>query len=219
MAETGSILDVPWPPGAPDLPTSTARAGPPDPLVLPVLLLNRLFEPVRITTTRRAFILLYAGVARALDEAGESHDFARWRTLPVRQGIDDAVPIVHGELRVPRVLHLRHYARHRRPPIRLTRRNVMLRDGHQCQYCGRQLPTRELNIDHVIPRSRGGEDSWQNLVTACRSCNRRKGRRTPLEAAMPLLRAAGAPRWSMSVQLLLGLRRTYAEWAPYLEPT
>lgn len=188
-----------------------------DPLSLPVLVLNRVFEPVRITTVRRAIRLLYTGTAQALDDIGEFHDFSAWLSLPVRHGVDDMLPIVTGTLRVPRIVHLRRYARVRRPTVRLTRRNVMLRDGFQCQYCERRGPVSLLDIDHVIPRSRGGEDSWTNLVTACQPCNRRKGRRTPLEAAMPLLRLPGAPRWSHAVQLLAGTTLRYEEWEPFLK--
>ena len=93
------------------------------------------------------------------------------------------------------------YERLRRPVIRLSRKNLMLRDGHQCQYCARTPMVRELNIDHVLPRSRGGPDSWENLVTACRVCNLRKGRRTPEEAGMRLLRIPAPPRWSATTQL------------------
>lgn len=188
-----------------------------DPLELPVLLLNRFFQPVQITSARRAIVLLFGGAALAVDENGELYDFASWRDKRVRPAADDGLPIVDGVLRVPRVLHLRRYERMRRPVIRLSRKNLMLRDEHQCQYCARHLPTRELNIDHVLPRSRGGSDSWENLVTACRPCNLRKGRRTPEEAAMRLLRAPIAPRWSMSVQLLLGHPRPFPEWTAFLE--
>jgi 5-methylcytosine-specific restriction endonuclease McrA len=194
--------------------TTTARPG--DPLTLPVLVLNRVFEPVRITTVRRAIGLMYSGSAHALDEAGEIIDFENWRGLPVRDG-DDALLIVDGALRVPRVVHLRRYARATLPTVRLTRRNVMLRDSFQCQYCGRQPTVRELDIDHVLPRSRGGEDSWVNLVTACLGCNRKKGHRTPVEAGMPLMRRPAAPRWSLAVQLLVSAPASYKEWEPFLK--
>lgn len=187
-----------------------------DPLDLPVLVVNRYFQPVQITTARRAFLLLFGGAALAIDEAGELHEFGTWRTLPVRAG-DDGLPIVGGSLRVPRVLHLRRYDRLRRPTIRLTRRNLMLRDGHQCQYCARRPKVSDLNIDHVVPRSRGGQDSWENLVTACRPCNLRKGWKTPDEASMRLIRQPVAPRWSMSVQILMGLPSTFEEWQPFLK--
>lgn len=188
-----------------------------DPLELPVLLVNRYFQPVQIASARRAFVLLFGGAALAVDEHGELFDFPSWRKKLVRPLVDDGLPIVDGVLKVPRVLHLRRYERMRRPVIRLSRKNLMLRDEHQCQYCARRLPTRELNIDHVLPRSRGGSDSWENLVTACRACNLRKGRRTPDEAAMRLLRTPSAPRWSMSAQILLGHPRPFPEWAAFLE--
>ncbi|MDI1443726.1 HNH endonuclease [Polyangium sp. 6x1] len=187
-----------------------------DPLTLPVLALNRHFHPVQVTTARRAFLLLFGGAAHAIDEAGEVHDFTSWRRLPVRE-TDDGLPIVGGSLRVPRVLHLRRYERVRRPTVRLSRRNVMLRDAHQCQYCLKRPPVRDLNIDHVVPRSRGGVDSWENLVTACRPCNLRKGRRTPEEASMRLLRTPTAPRWSASMLLLLGRPEPFKEWEPFLK--
>jgi 5-methylcytosine-specific restriction endonuclease McrA len=181
----------------------------------PVLVLNRIFQPVQLTTAKRAFVLLYGGAALALDESGEEHPFDAWRTLPVRAD-DDALPVVGGKLRVPRVLHLHRYDRTPRITVRLTRRNLMFRDAHQCQYCGKQPPLRELNIDHVLPRSRGGPDSWENLVTACRVCNLRKGWRTPEEANMRLARRPFRPRWSMTAQILLGSATKYREWEPFL---
>lgn len=193
------------------------RERPREPLELPVLVVNRLFQPVQVTSARRAFLLLYGGAATAIDDEGEMHDFSRWRTLPVRPPDDDELPIIGGALRVPRVLHLRRYDRMRRQPIRLSRKNVMLRDGHRCQYCANELPVRELNIDHVLPRSRGGPDTWDNLVTACRLCNLKKGRRTPEEAGMVLMAPPAAPRWSRAAQILLGSTSAFKEWAPFLK--
>lgn len=192
------------------------RARRSDPLGLPVLVVNRFFQPVQITSARRAFLLLFGGAALAIDELGEMYDFGAWRSLPVRAS-DDGLPVIGGALRVPRVLHLRRYERVRRPVIRLTRKNVMLRDAHQCQYCGRRPPVRDLNINHVMPRSRGGVDSWENLVTACRLCNLRKGWRTPEEAMMRLLRIPAPPRWTSTMQILLGSPSPFEEWAPFLK--
>jgi 5-methylcytosine-specific restriction endonuclease McrA len=194
-----------------------ALARPPmtDVLSLPVLVLNRHLAPVQVTTARRAVVLLYGGVALALDEGGESYDFEFWRHLPVRNG-DDGLPIVGGALRVPRVVHLLRYERTPRVTVRLTRRNLMFRDAHQCQYCGRRPPLRELNIDHVVPRSRGGDDSWENLVTACRTCNLRKGWKTPEEADMHLERRPFRPKWTMTAQILLGSGWRFKEWEPFL---
>jgi 5-methylcytosine-specific restriction endonuclease McrA len=136
--------------------------------------------------------------------------------MPVPEG-DDAVPIVGGAIRIPRVLHLLRYERTPRVTVRLTRKNLMVRDEHQCQYCARVLPVRDLNIDHVLPRSRGGPDSWENLVTACRNCNLRKGWKTPEEANMRLARRPFRPKWSMSAQILMFTPRRFKEWEPFLK--
>lgn len=188
-----------------------------DPLTLPVLVLNRIFQPVRITTARRAIKLMFTASAEALTADGDLIALDRWLDLPVREGVDDSIRHVNGALRVPRIVHLRHYARRRQPTVRLTRRNVMLRDAFQCQYCAKRSPAVGLDIDHVLPRSRGGGDTWTNLVTACQPCNRKKGRRTPTEAAMPLLRQPRQPRWSTVVQLLAGTARRYKEWEPFIK--
>lgn len=180
-----------------------------------MLLLNRHFAPVSVIPARRALVLLYGGVAHAIDEHGEAFDFGRWRRLPVREA-DDRLPIVAGALRVPRVLHLLAYERSPHHVVRLTRRNLLLRDGYQCQYCGSSPGVRGLNVDHVLPRSRGGPDTWENLVISCRECNLRKGRKTPEEAGMRLARKPQRPRWSATAHILLSARRPYREWQPFL---
>lgn len=189
----------------------------PDVLSLPVLVLNRHFVPIQVTTVKRALVLLYGGAADALDEFGELCDFDLWREVPVREN-DDSIPLVQGSLRAPRVVHLSRYERTPRIAVRLTRRNIMFRDGHECQYCGLRPGLRaELNIDHVLPRSRGGQDTWENLVTSCRACNLRKGRRTPDEANMRLARRPVQPKWSSLAQLLLGHEVKFKEWEPFLK--
>ncbi|MGC4091854.1 MAG: HNH endonuclease [Polyangiaceae bacterium] len=185
-------------------------------LTLPVLLLNRHFSPVSVATVRRAFVLLYGGAARAVDAEGETHDFSSWRSVPVRS-LDDGLPIIGGHIRAPRVLHLLRYDRAPKASVRLTRRNLMVRDQFQCQYCGRRPSTRELNLDHVVPKSRGGGDTWENLVVSCRTCNLRKGRRTPVEAGMSLLSVPHHPRWSTAAQIRLVMREPFAEWQPFLQ--
>jgi 5-methylcytosine-specific restriction endonuclease McrA len=187
-----------------------------DVLSSPVLVLNRHFQPVQVTTAKRAFVLLYGGAAQALTEGGDAFDFDAWRQLPVRES-DDALPIVNGALRVPRIVHLHKYDRTPRTAVRLTRRNLMFRDAHECQYCGRRPPVRDLNIDHVQPRSRGGPDTWENLVTACRVCNLRKGWKTPEEANMHLARKPFRPKWTMGAQILLVHPRKFPEWEPFLK--
>ncbi len=187
-----------------------------DVLSLPVLVLNRYLSPVQVTTVKRAIVLMYGGVAHALDEIGEAYEFDMWRDMPVRDD-DDAIPVVGGAIRVPRVVNLLRYDRTPRVTVRLTRRNLMFRDAHQCQYCGRRPPMRELNIDHVLPRSRGGDDTWENLVTACRPCNLRKGWKTPEEANMRLARRPFRPKGTMTAQILLGSGWKFKEWEPFLK--
>ncbi len=200
----------------PKAPSAPREATPGNVLNLPVLVLNRYFAPLRLTTTRRALVLLYAGSARALDEGGELYAFPEWLALPPRQQ-DDVVPLVSGALRVPRVLQLARYDKRPRVELRLTRKNLLLRDEGRCQYCGAQPTPRDLNVDHVLPRSRGGRDSWENLVISCKRCNLTKGQRTPEEANMHLRARPSRPRWSTSTHILLSAKQPYAEWEPFLQ--
>ena len=160
-----------------------------------VLVVNRHLQAVHITSARRAFVLLWTEVARAMDESWQTHDFPAWTELPVRE-TDLALGTSRGAMRVPRVIQLVTYDRMPRSTVRLTRRNVFLRDAHTCQYCLRRGTTRDLNLDHVMPRSRGGPMTWENVVCSCRVCNLRKGGRTPQEANMRLARKPVRPRWS-----------------------
>lgn len=185
-----------------------------DSLAVPVLVLNRSYQPIRITTARDAFGLLYGGRARAVDEDFEHHDFERWRNVRPRRG-DDIVGTPGGPVRVPRVLMVLGYSRVPRTTVRLSRRNLFLRDAHTCQYCARTLPPRDLNLDHVVPRSRGGRSTWENLVTSCRDCNLRKGGQVLDESGMRLRRRPFRPNWNFVVQLQSSGRR-FGEWEPFL---
>jgi 5-methylcytosine-specific restriction endonuclease McrA len=190
--------------------TRRTRTG----LEAPVLVLNRHFQPVRITTARQAFLLLYIGRARALDRRFEPHAWDAWSLSPLETG-DEAVGTPRGKIRVPRVLLLSGYSRTPHAPLRLSRRNLFLRDAFTCQYCGIRPGVRDLNLDHVVPRSRGGRSSWENLVTSCRECNLTKGYSTPEEAGMQLRAAPRRPSWSMALMMTAPSSR-YPEWEPFL---
>ncbi len=179
-----------------------------------VLVINRHMQAVHITSARRAFVLMWTEVARAMDGSWQTHDFGAWSALPVR---DEDIPLgtSRGAIRVPRVIQLVTFDRMPRSTVRLTRRNVFLRDGHTCQYCARRGTTRELNLDHVMPRSRGGPMTWENVVCSCRVCNLRKGGRTPAEASMRLIRKPVRPRWSPILALAFSPSRP-SEWEPFL---
>ncbi len=183
-------------------------------LSAPVLVLNRHYQPVRVTTARRAFVMMYVGSARALDAAYEIYDFKAWRTIAPTSD-DEWVGTAAGPIRIPRLVQLAKYARVPQAAVRLSRRNVFLRDAYTCQYCTRRPPVRDLNLDHVMPRSRGGRSTWENLVTSCRDCNLRKGGATPDEAGMTLLRVPVRPTWTAAVHLAAAPRR-FVEWEPFL---
>jgi 5-methylcytosine-specific restriction endonuclease McrA len=179
-----------------------------------VLVVNRNLQAVHITTARRAFVLMFTDIARALDLAWVSHDFESWASLSP-SGDGPTVGTSRGPILIPRVVQLVTYDRMPRTTIRLTRRNIFLRDGYTCQYCARRGTPRDLNLDHVMPRSRGGPMSWENVVCSCRVCNLKKGGRTPPEANMRLLRRPVRPRWSPVLALAFSPGRP-AEWEPFL---
>ena len=113
------------------------------------------------------------------------------------------------------MIRLRQYVRVPFRQLPLTRRNVFHRDGHSCQYCGAR--GEQLSIDHVVPRSRGGADTWENVTTACLSCNVRKGNRTPKEADMPLSRVPRRPLSSLSFEASRQIHSGHhSEWAKYV---
>ncbi len=180
----------------------------------PVLVLNRSYLPIHVTTVQRAFVLLYRGMAKAVDEKYETFDFPAWRELDVKEE-DDAIGIVGGAIRVPRVILLALFDRVPRRHVRFSRTNIYARDRNTCQYCGRRFARSQLNLDHVVPRAQGGRSTWENVVCSCVECNRRKGGRTPKQAAMRLIRTPVKPRWTPIAGTLTG-RRDYPEWKPFL---
>jgi len=183
-------------------------------LSAPVLVLNRNFAPVRITTARQAFTLLFLGRARALDARFEPHTWDDWvRHEP--STTEETIGTPRGPVRVPRVLLLTNYGRVPSAPLRLSRRNIFLRDSFTCQYCGERPHVRELNLDHVLPKSRGGKSTWDNLVTSCRDCNLEKGYRLPDECGMTLRMRPTRPGWSTALRMAAPSQR-YPEWTPFL---
>lgn len=179
-----------------------------------VLVLNRLYVPVNVTTVRRALSLLYSGIAKVIDSEFQTFDFQSWSQLSVCLH-QESLGLVGRAIRVPRVIALQTYDRIPRREVRFSRINIFLRDRGTCQYCGRRLPKSEFNIDHVIPRSRGGKTVWENVVCSCFECNRRKGGRTPREAKMSLIVAPRRPRWTVWDRFSLR-HPPYREWRPFL---
>jgi 5-methylcytosine-specific restriction endonuclease McrA len=189
-----------------------------------VLVLNRSFVAVHITNVRRAITLLFRQLAEVVHiEEGQyaAHTLDSWRELSAlrsayRGADEDWVRAVGYDLQAPRVIRLVSCDRGPRQGLRFNRRNVFARDGNQCQYCGHHFPTSELSLDHVVPRSRGGITSWENIVCACVACNVRKGGRTPPEARMNLVRHPVKPKRSPLLSIKLGNPK-YESWKSFVD--
>ena len=179
-----------------------------------VLVLNRLYQPIQVTSVRRAFTLLYQGAARAIDQEFRLFDFASWAELSAELH-KDSIGLIGRRIRVPRVIVLTAYERLPRTRVRLSRLNIYARDSNTCQYCNRTLPRSELNLDHVVPRAQGGTTTWENVVCSCVPCNLRKGGRTPFEAGMRLHKVPMRPRWTPLFRAP-PRKSTYREWLPFL---
>ena len=141
-----------------------------------VLVLNSTYEPLNVCNLRRAVVLVYLGKAEVL-----------------KTSTDHTLRTVEGVVEFPSVLRLYHQVRRPRPELRLSRRAIFARDNYTCQYCG-QI-SREMTIDHVVPRRAGGAAAWDNLVASCKTCNSRKGDKHPSQAGLALRRKPTKPRF------------------------
>ena len=159
-----------------------------------VLVLNQDYSALSVCTVPKAFLLVYMKKAEMLAES--PNDFLR---------------TVSSEYPSPVVIRLNHYIHLPYRGVVMTRHNIFRRDGNRCQYCGTHD---HLTLDHVMPKSRGGKTNWDNLATACKRCNSRKGDHTPEEAGMPLRQRPFRPSFLMFIRNFSGLAD--AEWLPYL---
>jgi 5-methylcytosine-specific restriction endonuclease McrA len=164
----------------------------------PVLVLNASYEPINVCAARRAIVLVLKGVA-ATEERAAHHVSSERHCIPL-----------------PSVIRLLEYRRIPHQSRSLSRKNIMLRDRYSCQYCGSTLPAGELTMDHVVPRSRGGGSSWENLVACCIPCNNLKGNRTPGEAGMRLARPPRPFTLHTSRHLMRLLGKSDHQWRKYL---
>ena len=169
-----------------------------DRLQRPVLVLNASYEPINICAARRALVLILKGVA-------SPEEFSSNLLHSARQA-----------LKLPSVIRLLEYRRIPHQTRALSRKNILMRDRYTCQYCHRTMPSGELTLDHVIPRSRAGESAWENLVACCHSCNNHKGSRTPEEAGMKLLRQPRPFSLHTSRHLMRMLGTGETQWRKYL---
>ena len=183
-----------------------------------VLVLNRNWQAIGVRTPAEAFCQMATNVATALDIDGDNHirpvKWDEWITLPIRAS-DAFVNTVRGPIRVPTVIVAVNYARVPIKRPKLSARAIRERDGNRCQYTGRVLRAEEGNLDHVLPRSRGGRDTWENLVWASKDVNSRKGNRLPHEAGLKLLSTPRAPK-ALPVTALIRNAHGVAEWKLFL---
>lgn len=166
-----------------------------------VLVLNRLWQAVNVCSVERALTLLFTGHAAVVHQDEDNNfntfDFTGWRNFSDAAGFDEpeAVKSISLRVRIPRVILLLFFDRMPNKDVKFTRQNVFERDKNTCQYCGHKYDRKELNIDHVVPRQRGGLTTWTNVVCSCIDCNSRKANRTPEEAGIRLIRKPRKPRW------------------------
>jgi len=170
-----------------------------NPMHAPVLVLNASYEPINVCAARRAIVLVLKGVAMTEEENGHFLHSARLA------------------IRVPSVIRLLEYRRIPHQTRALSRKNILLRDRNTCQYCGLLFAPGDLTLDHVVPRSRGGNSTWENLVACCHACNRRKGNRMLSEIEdMMLLREPRPFSLHTSRQIMRMLGRSDDRWRKYL---
>ena len=183
-----------------------------------VLVLNRNWQAINVRSPQEAFCQMATNAATALEIDGASHirpvPWDEWITLPVREQ-DNAVLTVRGAIRVPTVIVLANYARVPKKRPKLCAKTIRERDGNRCQYTGALLRPEEGNLDHVLPRSRGGKDAWENLVWSAKAVNARKGNRLPHEAGLKLLKTPRAPK-ELPASALIRNAHCIGDWEVFI---
>jgi 5-methylcytosine-specific restriction endonuclease McrA len=163
-----------------------------------VLLLNLSYEPLKVINWKKAITLLCLGKVEVIEEYGYD------------------IHSVSLTIKLPSVVRLLRLVKRPKRPVRFSRQNIYARDRYRCQYCGKRFVSEELTYDHVLPRSRGGKTEWENIVTCCVSCNRKKGGKTPVEAKMRLIRKPTRPSWVPALRITIGIKEVPTAWRDYL---
>ena len=191
-----------------------------------VLVLNRFYMAVHVVSVRRSLILLYRDLAEVINvENGQyyNYDFSTWLELSEfhladpENDLDDSdwIRSVNFPLIVPRVVRLNFYDKVPRLTLRFNRRNLFARDGNTCQYCAKTMPLSQLSFDHVVPKSRGGKTTWENVVCCCLKCNGKKSDSMPKEVGMKLIRKPVRPRQNPVLSVKLDNPK-YEIWRTFL---
>ncbi len=177
------------------------------------LVLNRNWVPITMTSVRRAVTLVYKGLARVVSPSTyETFTFDSW--IRVDASEDEAcIRTVSLRIRVPEAILLASYDAIPHSHIPFTRKNLYRRDRFTCQYCGKRPQVRELTIDHIVPRSKGGRSTWTNCVVACMTCNTRKSDRTPSQVGLTLHSRPHKPKWQPHITIPAG-KETWEKFIP-----
>ena len=186
----------------------------------PVLVLNRLWQAVNTCSVRRAFTLLYQGHAQvvAQDDSNNflTHDFQSWQDLSSLEPEKEMIKTISLSVRIPRVIVLLLFDRLPKKEVKFTRHNVFERDSNTCQYCGIVFDRTDLNLDHVLPREKGGLTTWENIVCSCIPCNTKKGNRLPHQVGMQLIRKPKRPKWRPFVNISVSTHY-HDSWKHFLD--
>lgn len=185
-----------------------------------VLVLNRLWQAVNVCSVRRALSLLFEGHAQVVmgmsDGSFQTFSFNEWTDFSRQEPDPESIHTISFRIRVPKVILLLFFDRLPKKEVKFTRHNIFERDKNTCQYCGKIFDRKDLNLDHVIPRDRGGPTTWENIVCSCIACNTHKANRTPQEAGMHLIRKPKRPKWRPFIQVNLGLQ-CHDSWKHFLD--
>lgn len=153
-----------------------------------VLVLNRLWQAIHICNGKRAFSLLYQGHAQAVfkfNGSFQTYDFGNWTEFSkIQDPFHKMVRTISVQLKIPKVILLLFFDRLPRREVKFSKENIFRRDKYTCQYCGKRMESKKLTLDHVVPRHKGGETSWTNIVCCCTDCNLKKGNKSLSEAHM-----------------------------------
>ena len=162
------------------------------------LLLNVTYEPLRLISWQKAVTLLTLGKVEVIEH------------------YDREVHSISFAIQLPAVVRLLYLVKRRQQDVKLSRKNIYLRDKGMCQYCGTPLQPKEITYDHIVPKSQGGQTSWDNVVTCCLRCNSLKANRTPKQANMKLLSTPRKPLWHHFLKITIGIKQTPESWKDYL---
>ena len=193
------------------------------------LVLNRSWMAIQVCSVKRAINLLYQGHAKVLDDECQAYNFDDWSEVSQQMVEIDSAEFICSptvKIRIPRVIVLMLYDRLPQRQVSFSRKNIFERDNYTCQYCGKQPPSKsrairwmeknQMNLDHILPRSRGGKTTWSNIVASCFTCNSKKGNKTLKELGWKLKRRPVTPKWHPNVNIPLKLV-THKQWANFLD--